>query len=522
MAVNVELQYNPFLPQLSILINGKQPPEYSKLTQYTDEDIWKWHSELLTVLYEELNDNFSILFTGTRFDASILQLECQNNSHCFAFTAQTPIIDTPLQKRLGILNQIIKNHNLINYQRTILEPVFIIPDLFQSYLNDILSIDINNFFCKTQIQTADISAGNFKDTNNTFLFVLAENLSQGQKKIQHYHSQNPIFLLYQGTQTCLKEVTSTYLAYECDFDDIISAIFDCFLGFPLTLALRNCSQSLLNNTDIEEELHKAVSFEPFVDIIFEPNIEVGKSNPIRFTLKPLVSSAPQILFKVLNTTIATTDNLSVFGIKAGKTKLEAYYSGTKKPFKIIDLNVCVRNRIQKIVLDDDELLLGVGDTKILNFSYFPPNADNTSSITWKSSNSAIADIDSYGKVTCKSSGQCKLFCIAENVSTAYSCEVRPYAESLEVKLPDENHLTLEPMQEYELEVQIYPSNSIDNTYTITSTDYNIANIIGNKILAKNEGITTIEVVNISRRKKTSFKVTVSKPKLGFFRSLFKK
>ena len=164
----------------------------------------------------------------------------------------------------------------------------------------------------------------------------------------------------------------------------------------------------------------------------------------------------------------------------------------------------------------------MGDTKILNFSYFPPNADNTSSITWKSSNSAIADIDSYGKVTCKSSGQCKLFCIAENVSTACSCEVRPYAESLEVKLPDENHLTLEPMQEYELEVQIYPSNSIDNTYTITSTDYNIANIIGNKILAKNEGITTIEVVNISRRKKTSFKVTVSKPKLGFFRSLFKK
>lgn len=60
------------------------------------------------------------------------------------------------------------------------------------------------------------------------------------------------------------------------------------------------------------------------------------------------------------------------------------------------------------------------------------------------------------------------------------------------------------MQEYEVNVEVYPENSIDSDYIMTSSDYNIANIIGNKVVAKNTGTATIEVVNVTRRKNSVY------------------
>ena len=157
--------------------------------------------------------------------------------------------------------------------------------------------------------------------------------------------------------------------------------------------------------------------------------------------------------------------------------------------------------------------------------YSPLNADNVNRISWKSSDEKVAAIDIKGNLICKSPGICKVICTAENVSAICECEVRPYLESLNVKLPDsgtEKQLYLESMQEYELKIERYPENSIDSSYKIVSSDFNIENIIGNKIMAKNPGAATIEIVNSSGRKRISFTVKVSKTKMKIFRSLFKK
>ena len=69
-----------------------------------------------------------------------------------------------------------------------------------------------------------------------------------------------------------------------------------------------------------------------------------------------------------------------------------------------------------------------------------------------------------------------------------------------------------------MKVEVYPENSIDKAYIMTSSDYNIANIIGNKVIAKNTGTATIEITNVTRRKKITFIVKVQKS--SFIRKLF--
>lgn len=58
MATQINMRYNPYLPQLALLIDGKQPSEYSRLAQFADEDIWEWYSEILDVLYNEIRNDF--------------------------------------------------------------------------------------------------------------------------------------------------------------------------------------------------------------------------------------------------------------------------------------------------------------------------------------------------------------------------------------------------------------------------------------------------------------------------------
>lgn len=515
MATQINMQYNPYLPRLTLLIDGKQPSEYSRLTQFADEDIWKWHSEILNVLYNEVRDEFFVIFTGTEWSIDIMKFECEQNLHCIGFSSELPPVNIPFQKRLGMLNQLVKNNTEIRFQSTIIESDFVIFPEFQSYLEEIKNIEISNLFCSTRVQILDRSNNCFENKQNTFLFILVKNLSEGEAAARKYNSDNPVFLIYQGTETKLKKIDNTYLAYECETPEVISVILNCFLSFPLMLAFRNCIQSISCGTEIN--FSKLTAIEPVVSVKIQKTIETGKSNIIQIAVDPPLSSPPQVIFRVLDNTIATTDNLCVFGVKPGRTQLEAYYYGTKKPFQVCEINVIQRNRIKKIILNDDELILGAGDTRRLQYDYSPVNADNVNTITWKSSDETIASVNSHGTLTCNSPGKCKIWCIAENVSTVCDCEVRPYLESLSVDL-EEDQLHLQPMQEYEVNVEVYPENSIDSDYIMTSSDYNIANIIGNKVVAKNTGTATIEVVNVTRRKKTAFTVKVQKSSL--IRKLF--
>ena len=281
------------------------------------------------------------------------------------------------------------------------------------------------------------------------------------------------------------------------------------------LAFRNCIQRIPSGID----LSKITTIDPVIHVNIEKTVEVGRSNRIQMEVEPPLSSPPQVIFRILDTTIATTDNLCVFGVKTGKTQLEAYCYGSRKPFQVCEIKVIERNRIKKIILNDDELILGVGDCKRLQYDYSPINADNVETVRWKSSDETIASVNSYGTLTCHSPGNCKIWCIAENISAVCNCEVKPYMETISVDLKSDT-LYLKPMQEYEVEIKIYPENSIDRDCTMTSSDYNIANIIGNKVVAKNIGTATIEIVNVTGRKKATFTVNVYKS--DFIRRLFRK
>ena len=153
MSSLVEFKHNPYIPNLSILIDGKQPSDFSRLVQYLDEDVWFWYRDILDAVYSEIRKDFVLSFTGTDEDALIMELVCKQHTFCRGFRAEKLVISESLQIRMKKLNQYIKKTGSTVYTKTILDAVFMIPSDLQEYLEDISNLDVNNLFCAVRIST---------------------------------------------------------------------------------------------------------------------------------------------------------------------------------------------------------------------------------------------------------------------------------------------------------------------------------------------------------------------------------
>lgn len=524
MASLVEIRYDPYIVNMSILLNGNPPSEYSRLIQYSDEEFWKWENKILNVLYSELNDNYRLIFEGTDFDAAILQKECEKDEHCISFHKRKFEVSDTLQSRMKRLNQLIRKDELTHYQRTIIDAVFYVSPSLDSLLEDIVSLDVNNLFCSVRVQVLGPNL-KYEETNNSVLFILAEDYDQGNKILSQIRSVRPVYILIVDGHSGVLEVNSRGWFISTSNQTFFETLFDCFLHIPLTTAFRLCIQSIHEDKSLIREVEKIKSTVPIIDVVIENEVEVNKSIQIKITTDPKTIHMPELVCKMENQDIASCDSFCVYGLKEGSSTLEIYRKGSEKPFFKKEIHVIKRNRIQKIVLSTDSLLLGIGDKKMLAYDYFPEDADNITEIKWKSSDLNVISVNSEGILKAHGEGKCRIICTAENVSAQCVCEVKPYLKELKIINPSDEVIYMNPMEEINLTYSYEPQNSIDSKIKIISSDCDVVNVVNETLYAKNPGIAEITIQNESGRINQTLKVTVKgknkpKKKTSFFERLF--
>lgn len=518
----VELQYNPYVPRLKVLINGKQPSDYSRLIQYSNEDIWQWCNEILDVIHSEIRDDFVVSFTGYKSDADLLTFAAKRCAYCLGVRQQEYAVNEPLQKRLGKMNQLIKNSGITSYKRTVVRASFAVSDSMATYLDDIKNIDINNLFCSVLVSLRNAAPAGSNE--NDYFFIVTDDSQRIAQQIESYpDTPNPYFVICPGTKNELLNVSEKALFFQTTSDSMMTTIFECFLKIPLLRAFRGCVKSIPASSSISHQTQVVSAVEPIVNVDFELPIEVGKSNKLSVSLNPPIGQLSKLEYKVQDGTIASCDGINIYGQSAGETKLEIYRIGEKMPFDIKKVQVIKRNRITKIMLSENDLTVGLNDKKFINCDYAPADADNVREIVWRSSDNNVIKVDNNGRIIAVGLGECRIVCCAENVSGQCVCKVKPYLREIVIETPlEEDALQLIPMQELNLKIKTIPNDSIDGKIVVKSSDCGIVNVIGQRLLAKNKGEATITVSNATKRISKVFKVIVGKPKKGFFQKLFGK
>lgn len=512
----VELQYNPYIPQLRILIDKVPPSDFSRLVQYTDEDIWFWGVKILDTLYSEIRNTFSVIFTGTKEDAAVMKLLCGQKKFCQGFYARKFAKAEVLQSRMKTLNQIIKRKEDIRYRRTEVEAVFYIPAHMTELADLIQTLEICNLFCNVRVRMIH-DCIQYRENENSVLFIVVDKTDEVSRQMETLHTKNPVFAIVVGKSRDLLAVTETVWIFETPEEDFCSAVFQCFMQEPLLWAFRKCIKSLEKTEKEGDEIQKLVSVEPAVTVSVEEKIEVGKSAKIQIVPEYETVPVPKLIYKIPEKEIAFCDGLCVFGKKEGTATLEVYYQGEKKPFAVKKVEIIKRERIKNLVLSENELEMGVGDRKKLICTYFPEQADNADSIMWVSSNENIVKCDGKGALEAVSEGVCQVMCIAENISANCICLVKPYLEEIAIVPPlEKDILYLEPLEEHRLRLRCMPEGCIDGELFLHSSDCDAVNVVGSVLYAKNKGKAYITVKNASGRVSYAFWAVIVQKHKGIF------
>ncbi|MBQ8134948.1 MAG: Ig domain-containing protein, partial [Clostridia bacterium] len=194
--------------------------------------------------------------------------------------------------------------------------------------------------------------------------------------------------------------------------------------------------------------------------------EIGANEPADYTLIPVTYSVQE----VQDTVAATSINLNKTSVSLEKSK-----------------------------------------TTTLTATVNPSNATNKT-VTWKSSNTKVATVDSTGKIKAVGSGSATITAETINGKKA-TCKVTVKVLPTSIKL-NKTSVTIVKGKTAKITATVSPSNATDKKVTWKSSNTKVATVDSTgKITAKGAGTATITATT-SNSKKATCKVTVNTPPTG--------
>ena len=173
------------------------------------------------------------------------------------------------------------------------------------------------------------------------------------------------------------------------------------------------------------------------------------------------------------------DKMTIYGVPGTYAETYAKENGIKFVSKEV--------KATKVTLDKNELTLNNGTRYTLKLSVEPE--DFTDEVTWKSTNTDVATIDSDGVINARATGNAmiKVMVGEQNVT----CNVKVVQPVISISLNREN-LSLDALETHQLVPNIYPGNAENQNIEWKSEDETIATVSdAGLVKAVKEGTTTI-------------------------------
>lgn len=153
------------------------------------------------------------------------------------------------------------------------------------------------------------------------------------------------------------------------------------------------------------------------------------------------------------------------------------------------LTVKAATPVESITLNKEETTIEKGQAETLTATILPQEA-TFKSVTWTSSNNAVATVNSSGQVTAHSGGEATITATSSNGLTA-TCHVKVVVSVQSVTLSPAGDLELNVGSSASLTASVSPSDATDKTVTWESGDITIATVENGVVTGVAKGGTTI-------------------------------
>ena len=222
---------------------------------------------------------------------------------------------------------------------------------------------------------------------------------------------------------------------------------------------------------------------------------VGDTANLTVKYTPEDTTEKGVTYKSSDDKIAT---VSTDGIVTAVGKGTATITATGANNITSSVTITVKQPVTGVTLNKTTLDLEKDQTEKLVATVLPENADGDKTVTWKSSNNAVATVSTDGTVTAVGKGSCDITVTTQNGKTA-TCKVTVGVPLKSISFKDDiTSKTINKGEEFTLEVIYNPTDTdIDKTITWSSTDTSVATVENGKVTAIGGGETEIKATTVN-------------------------
>lgn len=240
-------------------------------------------------------------------------------------------------------------------------------------------------------------------------------------------------------------------------------------------------------------------------------LTAGKTKTLTATLRPSAVTNKTVKWSSSDKTIAKVSSKGVVtALKSGTVTIKAT-SGDGKVSA--SCRVTVLQPVTSIKLSETKTSVKIGKLKVITATVKPTDATNKK-VTWTSSDTSIATVDSDGVVKGIKKGTVTITASAENGKVKATCKLT-VAKSVTGVLLDKTNITMAVGKTTTLTPTVTPKSASNKGVTWSSNNYDVADVDKNgKITAKGTGYAEITVKTKDGGYKSICRVTVISPVKG--------
>ena len=239
------------------------------------------------------------------------------------------------------------------------------------------------------------------------------------------------------------------------------------------------------------------------------NILIGSSDNLVANVSPNNATNKDLIWTSSDNSIVSVENGRVRANKIGSAIITVSSSGYRATCKVNVVNVIALNSIS---LNKTNITIKEKSSEVLSVIYVPNNATNKK-VTWKSSNTNVATVDSQGRVTGINPGSATITVVSNDGGYVSLCKVVVEAISKKVEnvVFEKKEISIIAGEKTKLNITINPSYAENKNVTWTSSDKNIVTVKDGEITAIAPGKAEIKVVTEDGNKEAICVVTVNSP-----------
>ena len=194
-----------------------------------------------------------------------------------------------------------------------------------------------------------------------------------------------------------------------------------------------------------------------------------------YTVSPSNATFKDVVWTSSNPAVATVDPMGkVKAVSVGKTVIKC--SSEDNPMVTATCTVYVKVRATDVEISSSSIKVYETKSKTLKATVLPAEASNKS-VTWKSSDTKIAKVDSKGKVTGVKPGTAYISATTANGKYTAKCKVTVLKVTYSEKIMlDKSNLTLDDGKSYYLEATVFPENTTTKTLVWSSSNTKVAKV----------------------------------------------